>query len=158
MHQQTKGVGAKTAGRQTLRPQAVLHLANRLLRHLAPLHIKVPVHRRRFLLQVGDDKAALAALGRHLDLGHDPPRMRPTVRLIIGQRLKALHHWLTPAVEVVIQLHIGQRLFGSPQQNRITGIAQGIGQTVGLAIVLQARHRQTVVRTHLDRDAWPGGP
>ena len=40
MLQQTHGVGAKTALRQTIAVQAIFQLANRPFRHVAALHIK----------------------------------------------------------------------------------------------------------------------
>jgi hypothetical protein len=47
---------------------------DRLLGHTAALHVEVAVDRLRGILEVGHDKAPLAALGRDFDLGHDASR------------------------------------------------------------------------------------
>ena len=83
--------------------------------------------------------------------------LRPTLGLVVADLLEPLHERVAPAVEGVVQLHVGQRRVRGPLQHGIAGVADGVGQTFALAEVVDGRHAEAVVRPHPDDHVGPGG-
>ena len=93
-----------------------------------------------------------------LHLGHDPPRPRPTLGPVVLEHLETLHLRLAVSVMGVVGLQVGQGPGRAPLEHVVAAVAEDVQQPLGLAILVDLRHRHPGVAAHHDGHVRPGGP